>query len=79
MSKFRLLLSAFCLSILSSVSYADCSTKQTICETSCKVRYLNDTFGKMGCMTKCAAERGVCSTKSGAKTATEKTKELIKD
>ena len=79
MSKLSLFLTTLLFTLASSVSYADCSLEQTICETSCNVRYINDTFGKMGCMTKCAAERGVCSTKSGAKTATEKTKELIKD
>lgn len=70
---------AFALSLLPVNAHASCSLKQTACETSCKVRYIDSTLGKMGCMTKCAAERTACSTKEGASSAVEKGKELVKD
>ncbi|MDX1397655.1 MAG: hypothetical protein R3204_03905 [Oceanospirillum sp.] len=70
---------ALSLSLMPVTAQANCSLKQTACEASCKVRYFDDTFGKMGCMTKCAAERAACSTKEGASEAVEKGKGLVKD
>lgn len=70
---------ALSLTFASMTAQASCSLKQTACEASCKVRYFDDTFGKMGCITKCAAERTACSAKEGASEAVEKTKELVKD
>lgn len=67
------------LSLMPVAAQANCSLQQTACEASCKVRYFDDTFGKMGCMTKCAAERTACSAKEGASEAVEKTKSLVKD
>lgn len=67
------------LSLLPMTAQASCSLKQSACEASCKVRYFDDTLGKMGCMTKCAAERAACSTKEGASEAVEKGKGLVKD
>ncbi|OOV86346.1 hypothetical protein [Oceanospirillum linum] len=70
---------ALSLILLPISAQASCSLKQTACEASCKVRYFDDSFGKMGCMTKCTAERAACSTKEGASEAVEKTKDLIDD
>ncbi|WP_417598621.1 hypothetical protein [Oceanospirillum sp.] len=70
---------ALSLILLPISAQASCSLKQTACEASCKVRYFDDSFGKMGCMTKCAAERAACSTKEGASKAAEKTKDLLDD
>ena len=70
---------ALSMRLMPVTAQANCSLKQTACEASCKVRYFDDTFGKMGCMTKCAAERAACSTKEGASEAVEKGKGLVKD
>lgn len=67
------------LMLISANAQASCSLKQSACEASCKVRYLDDALGKMGCMTKCAAERAACSTKEGASEAIEKGKDLVND
>jgi len=79
MRKTIVTLSALLMALTAHISHASCSLKQTACDTGCKVRYINDTFGKMGCMTQCAAERTVCSTKKGVETATEKTKKLLEN
>lgn len=63
----------------SNLSYASCALKQDACEAGCKIRYFNDSLGKMGCMAECVAERAVCSTKEGAETAAEKTKKLLEE
>ncbi len=63
----------------SGQSLASCAFKQDACEAGCKIRYFNDSLGKMGCMAECVAERAVCSTKEGAEEAAEKTKKLLED
>lgn len=50
---------------------ADCATKQTLCETQCAVSYFNDEAAELGCKSKCVAQRALCSTESGAKTAVD--------
>lgn len=63
----------------SGMSHASCALKQDACEAACKVRYFNDSLGKVGCLAECIADRTVCSTKKGAETASEKTKKLLED
>ena len=64
---------------LSSLVWADCSMEQTWCETSCKVKYIGDETAKNGCLSRCVAERAVCSTKAGAESAYESGKEIYKE
>lgn len=58
---------------------ANCTLKQSACEASCKVRFFDDALGKMGCMSKCVAQRAACSAKEGVSEAAEKGKDFIKD
>jgi len=62
---------ALALALGSSHALADCSMKQSWCETQCEVRHFSDEAAELGCKSKCLAQRTVCSTKSGANTALE--------
>lgn len=62
-----------------SPAWADCGTEQTWCETKCKVSYVGDDAGRTGCLSRCVAERAVCSTKAGAETAIESGKEIYQE
>ncbi len=73
------ILSLFIFITASTSVYADCGTEQTWCETSCKVRYVNDDAGKAGCISRCVAERAACSTKAGAESAIEYGKGVYQD
>lgn len=64
---------------LSTGSWADCSSEQTWCETSCKVKHIGDDTAKTGCLSRCVAERAVCSTKAGAESAYESGKEIYQE
>lgn len=74
----RKLMLAACLT-LSSAAWADCSSEQTWCETSCKVKHIGDDTAKTGCISRCVAERAVCSTKAGAESAYESGKEIYQE
>lgn len=63
----------------SGAAYADCSSEQTWCETSCKVKHVGDDTAKTGCISRCVAERAVCSTKAGAESAYESSKEIYQE
>ena len=67
------------LLLSSATAWADCSTEQTWCETKCKVSYVGDDAGRTGCLSRCVAERAVCSAKVGAQSAIESSKEIYQD
>jgi len=58
--------------VLSPLSWADCALDQNLCETTCNVRFVTNDAEKAGCISRCVAERTICSTKAG----TEKAKDL---
>lgn len=58
-----------------SVNASDCGVEQGICETTCKVRFITNDAEKAGCLSRCVAERTLCSAKVG----TEKAKDLSED
>ncbi|MGB0466303.1 MAG: hypothetical protein ACPGF7_02075 [Pontibacterium sp.] len=64
-----LILSA--LLVISSPVLANCSIDQTLCETQCKVKNLNDEASLAGCNSKCVAIRAACSAEKGAEKAVE--------
>lgn len=64
---------------ISNYAVADCSSEQTWCETSCKVKHVGDDTAKTGCISRCVAERAVCSTKAGAESAYESGKEIYQE
>ncbi|WP_299180955.1 hypothetical protein [uncultured Neptuniibacter sp.] len=66
-----------CLILFAPWAAADCSTDQTLCNTECAFKHFNDEAAELGCKSKCAAKRAVCSTESGAKTAVETGGEVI--
>lgn len=63
--------------LCSPLAVADCSTKQTFCETQCALKHFNDEAAELGCKSTCVAKRAVCSTEAGAETAVETGGELI--
>lgn len=63
----------------SSVAWADCGTEQTWCETKCKVSHVGDDAARTGCISRCVAERALCSTKAGAESALETGKEVYQE
>ncbi|PIE24016.1 MAG: hypothetical protein CSA60_03825 [Neptuniibacter caesariensis] len=65
------------LLLAASYAGADCATDQTFCETQCAITYFSDEAAELGCKSKCAAKRAVCSTKSGAETVVETGGEVI--
>lgn len=65
------------LCLTAPLTYADCSTEQTLCETQCAVVHIADDAAEMGCKSKCVAKRAMCSTESGAKTVVETGEEVI--
>lgn len=67
------------LMLFSSATLADCGTEQTWCETSCKVKHIGDDAAKTGCLSRCVAERAVCSTKAGAESAVKSGKEIYQE
>ncbi|GGK80421.1 hypothetical protein [Amphritea balenae] len=74
--KAKILTTAFSLLLLNSpLALADCSDEQTWCETKCEVKHLGDDAAVTGCKSKCVAARAACSTKVGAETAWEATKD----
>ena len=56
---------------LSTTSYADCAFDQDVCEASCKLRFITNDAEKAGCISRCVAERTLCSAKIGAGKAKE--------
>lgn len=69
----------FFVMFLASPAQADCSSEQTWCETSCRVRYISDDAARTGCLSRCVAERAACSTKAGAESAIDYSKEVYKE
>ncbi|WP_417224722.1 hypothetical protein [Amphritea sp.] len=65
--------------MLAPLAQADCADDQNWCETKCEVKHITDEAAATGCKSKCVAERAACSTKAGAETAWDATKEAAKD
>lgn len=59
--------------------WADCGTEQTWCETKCKVSHVGDDAARTGCLSRCVAERALCSTKAGAEAAIDSSKEIYQE
>ena len=63
------------LLLLSPLALADCADEQTWCNTKCEVKHVTDEAAANGCKSKCVAARAACSTKAGAETAWDATKD----
>lgn len=63
----------------SASALADCASEQSWCKTGCEVKHLGDDAAKAGCISRCAAERALCSTKAGAESALESGKEVYQE
>lgn len=72
--KSKLVIALF-VSLVPSISFADCAMEHEICEKTCYVKHFNDDAAITGCKTKCVGERGVCMAKAGA----DKTVEIGED
>lgn len=70
----RLML-ALSLIFITPLAMADCSDEQTWCNTKCEVKHVTDESAINGCKSKCVAARAACSTKAGAETAWDATKD----
>ena len=60
-------------------AYADCGSEQTWCETTCRVKHIDDDAARVGCLSRCVAERAACSTKAGAESAIEYSKDVYQE
>ena len=67
------------LSLVSPLANADCALEQNWCEATCKVRFVTNDAEQAGCISRCVAERAVCSAKVGADKATDIGKEVLED
>ncbi|WP_432697976.1 hypothetical protein ACQUQP_06430 [Marinobacterium sp. YM272] len=77
---FKYLLTALSLGLLAPVTaQADCAFDQTLCEARCSINHFNDNAARLGCESRCMAERAACSTEAGAKKALEMGKEAWDD
>jgi hypothetical protein len=74
-----LTLSLLTLALGSSSARADCATQQTLCEARCSIEYFGEKAAKMGCESRCMAERAACSTGKGAEKAVEIGKKAWQD
>ncbi|NRQ00928.1 hypothetical protein [Marinobacterium sp. xm-d-530] len=62
-----------------TTSYADCAFDQDVCEASCKLRFITNDAEKAGCISRCVAERTLCSAKIGAGKAKEFGEEALEE
>ncbi len=57
----------FSLTLLTPLmASAGCELDYQACDKACAVKYLTDDGGKVGCVSKCVAHKGVCLAKDGA-------------
>ena len=73
------LLALLALLTFSTTSYADCAFDQDVCEASCKLRFITNDAEKAGCISRCVAERTLCSAKVGADKAKEFGEEALEE
>lgn len=74
--KFNALLAALSLGLLiPTQAQADCAFDQTICEARCGFKHFDNKASRLGCESRCVAERAACSTEAGAQKAIELGKE----
>ncbi|KEA63241.1 hypothetical protein ADIMK_2765 [Marinobacterium lacunae] len=52
---------------------------QTFCDAKCSIEHFSDKAARLGCESRCAAERAACSTKAGAEKAVEIGKKALRD
>lgn len=77
--KIRLLISALLAMLLPLEARANCATEQTLCEAGCSVQHFADKAARLGCESRCVAERAACSTEAGARKALEVGKQAWRD
>ncbi|SEG53395.1 hypothetical protein [Marinobacterium lutimaris] len=65
--------------LLPTQARADCAFDQTICEARCSIKHFDSNAARLGCESRCAAERAACSTEAGAKKALEMGKDAWDD
>lgn len=65
--------------LLPNLARADCAFDQTICEARCSIKHFDSNAARLGCESRCAAERAACSTEAGAKKALEMGKDAWDD
>lgn len=78
--KTLLLTLSLLLATLTSVqARANCAMEQTLCDAQCSIEHFGDKAARLGCESRCAAERAACSTKAGAEKAVELGKKALRD
>jgi len=74
-----LTLSLLLTGLTSLPAQADCALDQTLCDAQCSIEHFGDKAARLGCESRCAAERAACSTKAGAEKAVELGKKALRD
>ncbi len=65
--------------LLPNLARADCAFDQTLCEARCSIKHFDSKAARLGCESRCAAERAACSTQAGAQKALEMGQEAWDD
>lgn len=79
MHNVRLLLGIAGALLIPLSASADCATEQTLCEARCSIEHFGDKAARLGCESRCVAERAACSTSAGAQKALEIGKQAWRD
>lgn len=77
--KIRLLILSAMAALAPLSAQADCATEQTLCEARCSIEHFGDKAARLGCESRCMAERAACSTGAGAQKALEIGKKAWRD
>ncbi|MFW1677935.1 hypothetical protein ACFVYJ_09155 [Pontibacter sp. JAM-7] len=67
---FTLLLMAI-LTASSHIAMADCPLEQNMCINECNLKHEQNEAAQLGCKSRCAGKRALCSTQHGAETAVD--------
>jgi len=65
------------LILLSPMVMADCPLEQNMCINECNIKHENNEAAQLGCKSRCAGKRALCSTQSGAETAVDFGSDLV--
>jgi len=75
----RLTVSLLATTLIPLSASANCATEQTLCEARCSIEHFADKAARLGCESRCMAERAACSTSAGAQKALEIGKQAWRD